>query len=207
MFSQVLSLDLELFRLINSEWISPPADFLMALVSDFGIWKWPLIVVGILLLVAGRFRERVLLTLVALSLLIGDVGIVQGIRGVVNRPRPWQAENAVRYVSMEGAEIRHAGPYEEGRSMPSGHTCNNTAAATLLTLLYAPYGWLAWGWVALVSYSRIYTGSHYPSDVLVSIPLAILYAWGIFKGASILWKRLAPRWAPGLFKSHPDLFK
>lgn len=190
MLSQV---DLQIFRLINHEWTSPALDRFMAFISDFGIWMIPLAIGAVLLAIFGKFRGRAFLVLAALCLLIGDAGIVQGIRAVVNRPRPWQALKNVRYVDMNGVEIRKPAPPEEGRSMPSGHVCNNASIATILSILYYPWGLLMWIWVALISYSRIYTGAHYPSDVLVSIPLAITYAYLIYFLAKSLWLKFTPK--------------
>ncbi|MFZ5805615.1 MAG: phosphatase PAP2 family protein [Verrucomicrobiota bacterium] len=190
MFRQV---DLQIFRFINGEWTSPAMDRFMALVSDFGFWMIPLACVGLGLLIFGKWRARIFLLLVALSILIGDTGVVQGIRAVVNRSRPWQTLENVRYVDMRGVEIRTPAPPKEGRSFPSGHVCNNTAVALLASIFYYPWGMLMWLWVVLMSYSRIYTGAHYPSDVLASIPIAIVYTCLIYLVTKSLLQKFAPK--------------
>jgi len=121
MFRQVYSFDLELFRLINGKWTSGFLDHAMAYVGDFDFWKIPLLVVVLLLLIFGGFRERLFLVLTALALLIGDRGVVQGVRALVERPRPYQALENVRYVDLSGVEIRSQVPYTGGHSIPSGH--------------------------------------------------------------------------------------
>jgi membrane-associated phospholipid phosphatase len=65
--------------------------------------------------------------------------------------------------------------------------------------------WL-WPWAALVSYSRVYCASHYPSDILGSWIVAVVYSYFICKSAAWLWQRHAPRLCPQLHATHPVLF-
>ena len=183
MFYQALSVakrvDIELRQLINHEWIHPWLDWLMPRISDWGLWFVPILLVALAFLIWGGRRERLLIGLIALSVCIGDMGVVRGVRWMVQRPRPYEALENVRYVTREGVEIRSGSPntlrLSRGRSMPSAHVCNNTSSAFWITYLYPPWGALSWILLPLMAYSRVYTGSHYPSDTLVSIPLALAY--------------------------------
>lgn len=204
MASFLQSLDVSLFRLINGRWTSDFMDVAMAYVSDFGFWMWPLAGVAVTLLVLGGFREKLLVALTAVMLLVGDAGIVQGMREVINRPRPWQALEDVRFVSLSGVEMRGPTPYVKGRSMPSGHVSNHTAICVLLLRLYGPWAGLFFAWIPVIAYSRIYTGSHYPWDVVVSFMLAFAYAWLIFNVMHRLWKKLGPQYWPELYEQYPD---
>jgi membrane-associated phospholipid phosphatase len=58
---------------------------------------------------------------------------------------------------------------------------------------------------ALVAYSRIYCGSHWPSDILVSILLAAGFSLLAASGFNGLYERFAPRMFPALFERHPSL--
>jgi membrane-associated phospholipid phosphatase len=56
---------------------------------------------------------------------------------------------------------------EKGLSFPSQHTSFAFATATALSLQYRKW-WVvvpAYTWAAMVGYSRLYLGQHYPSDV------------------------------------------
>lgn len=205
MFRQVYSFDLELFRLINGKWTSGFLDHAMAYVGDFDFWKIPLLVVVLLLLIFGGFRERLFLFLTALALFIGDAGVVQGVRSIVERPRPYQALENVRYVDLNGVEIRSNFSYTGGHSMPSGHVCNHTALSYFLLRLYGPWAAIVFIWVPILAYSRIYTGSHYPSDAVVSVLLGLTYAWLIFRVTARIWIRFAPWWWPRLYERYPDI--
>ena len=105
-------------------------------------------------------------------------------------------------------EITHALVLETGHtSFPSGHTAFATALTAGLVLVLArtpkQRRWTALAgtlFVALVGFSRLYLGVHYPSDIIGSILItgAALLAW------TILWNRVTanpPFAAPGKGRS------
>ena len=49
---------------------------------------------------------------------------------------------------------------------PSNHAINTAAMAAFLHALYPKTGWVSWPIVALVGVARVYTGVHYPGDVV-----------------------------------------
>ncbi|WP_154857059.1 phosphatase PAP2 family protein [Cyclobacterium xiamenense] len=62
----------------------------------------------------------------------------------------------------------------------SSHAANTFALASFMQQVgkkrMRGMGWL-FGWAALVSYTRIYLGVHYPLDVLVGAAVGVLVAW------------------------------
>lgn len=79
------------------------------------------------------------------------------IKPIVSRPRPW--------TSMQGLEpLVSAGPY----SFPSGHTCAAFAFAAAVCASPSPKWMKATALIAaaLMGFSRLYVGVHFPSDVL-----------------------------------------
>jgi undecaprenyl-diphosphatase len=94
----------------------------------------------------------------------------------------------------------------KGRSFTSGHACNNVALAMVSCAIFGRWAWWLWPWAALVSYSRIYVGSHYPSDIIGSWIVSLYYSYFILKTAEWLWKKFAPRKWPRLYAAHPVLF-
>lgn len=189
--------DITLQKLINQAWIHPSLDWLMPRISDLSLWTLPIALFALILLIWGNKREKLLIALIIVSICIGDMVIVRAIRSVIQRPRPYETLENVRYVTKEGVELKggSSNTPSRGRSMPSAHVCNNTSAAFWLSFLYPPWGFLSWIIVALMAYSRVYTGSHYPADVIASIPIALAYNF------LILWilKKYSPSFIKNLF--------
>ena len=65
----------------------------------------------------------------------------------------------------------------------SSHACNTFALASFITLImkrfYKKIGLLMFIWAALVSYSRIYMGVHFPGDVLCGAVVGMILGFGI----------------------------
>jgi len=144
--------------------------------------------------------------LMAACLVIGDGMIDWGFKLAVHRPRPNETEPHIRVVTIH--EITESVPRHvtKGRSFTSGHACNNVALAMIGCAIFGRWALWLWPWAALVSYSRVYTGSHYPSDILGSWIVAIVYSYFICRAAAWLWQRYAPQKCPRIYARHPILF-
>ncbi len=76
----------------------------------------------------------------------------------------------------------------------SSHAANSFGVATFpaLTLRNRLSTLTLFLWACLTSYSRIYLGFHYPSDILVGLLFGIFTGWFVYK----LERRLLPTFAP-----------
>ena len=112
------------------------------------------------------------------------------------RPRVLALFRPLDVTFSKAADVRAAGVNGRGRSFPSGHVMDNVCVAVVLSLFYRRRGWLYFLVAALVGYSRIYTGAHWPSDVLLTGCLGVAFALGIVAAARwIFWRtRWAARW-------------
>jgi undecaprenyl-diphosphatase len=172
-----MSLDLALFELVNQRLTHPWLDAAMPTLTSWGSWKLPLVavLVGVALFGGPRLRRH----LVWLALCVGAADLVssQLLKPLVGRLRPSYCLTGVRLLV----------PAKGSFSFPSSHAVNLAAGAWFLHRTFRRRWVSAASFLllALVSYSRIYVGVHYPSDVLFGI------AVGLGVGASALRVRRA----------------
>jgi undecaprenyl-diphosphatase len=135
---------------------------------------------------AGGRTRRVGSALLA-ALVVG-LALVLAMQYLTLRPRP------------EG--VRLVGPVPNFPSFPSGHAMAAWATAAILALAYGRrVGWPAFTLAALVAFSRVYQGHHFPSDVFAGAVLGAgvgAAAYGLIvsagRGAAarwLLWPQLA----------------
>ena len=155
-------------------WLFPVAMGLTWLGSFGGVW----LILGLLgLLRRGEPRRTGSTLLIALILVLIVVDLA--LKPLVGRPRPF-------LVLGRGILL---GPVPGGASFPSGHSAAAFAGAGVWGRLKRPLAALGWVYAVLVAWSRLYLGSHWPSDVLAGAIIGYLIA--------LLAEFLAARFLPG----------
>ncbi|MBR3943253.1 MAG: phosphatase PAP2 family protein [Clostridia bacterium] len=123
--------------------------------------------IAITLLLLCFKKTRKIGIMCAVSLLLSLVINNLMLKNIIARPRP--------YDMIEGLKTLVAAPTDF--SFPSGHTASSFAAATVLFLtLPKKYGIPAIILAALMGFSRLYIGVHYPTDVLAGLISGVLIA-------------------------------
>ena len=214
----ILPLDQQLFDCIQ-RWNSPGLDVLMAVMSTWVFWKPFALIGAALALLFGGFKGRALVVCAGLAILVADAGAANAIKQFTGRLRPYQATAGVRVVRLEKLNPRFlavAHPAvvtsstlpprsREGRSFPSGHTTNNFALAVVIAWFFRRFGWLYFIIAAMVAWSRVYVGDHYPSDVVAAAAIGTIVGLLLMKLLEWLWRSYAPRFAPSVWSEHPLL--
>ncbi len=164
------ALDRQLFLLLNS-FHSVYLDEFMYLVTKIAIFT-PLFIYWIYLLFKKYQLKKmlVLLPFIALLITITDQSATQT-KESVKRYRP-------SHNIEIGEQVRIIKEYRGGQhGFFSGHASNTFGIATLLFWMLSNkskgFRSTFFLWAGLTSYSRIYLGVHYPSDILVGMLVGI----------------------------------
>jgi undecaprenyl-diphosphatase len=101
--------------------------------------------------------------------------IVNVLKAVVKRPRPYETEYAGRIIGLA-----------KSFSFPSGHATIAFVLACILGIVYPKIRWIFFSAATAVAISRVYMGLHYPSDVLAG---ALLGCGAVYLAAGLLKRR------------------
>lgn len=166
------SADRWLLLKINRDWTAPALDQAMPLLTDLHRVPWFLYGVAPALLALwlwkGRMRALKILIVAALAIGASDLVAYRVVKPWVARPRPeWTL----------GPQVFMRAPANGRYGFPSNHAANSAAAAAVLSAAY-PGGTLAFAAAAaLIAYSRVYVGAHYPGDVIAGLALGAAIGW------------------------------
>ncbi|MDE2179235.1 MAG: phosphatase PAP2 family protein [candidate division NC10 bacterium] len=151
------------FHLINGSLRNRFFDLLMPFVGNK--WNFALpaaILLGYVLLFRPKRDRIIAITAIVVILLTDETS--QLLKDLFQRIRPCGVLNATACLRVRSF------------SFPSNHAANMFALAAFLSYTYSRSGLVWFLGAALVGYSRIYVGSHYPFDVLGGA------LWGVMVG-------------------------
>lgn len=189
----LLELDKKVFLFFNSLH-HPTLDPIMYFITH--TWAWvPLYVFLLYLLIKSYGKEswKPLLGIV-LVIVVGDQLISTFMKPFFGRLRPSHdpAMEGLVHLVNSGKGLYRGGKF----SFASGHAANTFSTATFFFLLLRgtkPYIWLLFVWAALMTYTRLYLGVHYPGDILVGGSIGAFLGWAGFKiTRKFLYRRSSP---------------
>ena len=184
LMNQVFGADQTVFHLVNGAWTSPLLDRVMPALSISGDLGAVWLALLALLAAFGKEtgRKMALAGLAAFAIGFASSHLL---KELTLRPRP--------FVALDHVRLLVPGP--ASYAFPSGHATSSFAVASGVILCarrllkeVPPWGWGMLGLAALISYSRIYVGVHWPTDVAAGAILGLASGWA---GARLVLRR---RW-------------
>lgn len=169
-------IDRDLFLWLNGM-NTPFMDPIMWYISQ--AWSWTPLFLFIAYYAFKKGGFKLLLLVVAgagISVAITDPVSVHLFKNVFQRYRPshnLEIKDLVHAVKRPGGDFYHGGKY----GFISSHAANFMGIGIYLILIlrrFSRFWWLLLGWVALIGYSRIYLGVHYPLDIAVGFIVGAL---------------------------------
>ncbi len=158
--------DTSLFTFLNGlhvQWLDP----IMVIFSKVPVWAPLYLIVCFFIVRKYKMQSLVLFVFLALCILLCDQ-LSTVIKQSFQRPRPCIALSNIHVLEN----------CTRGFSFISNHAANVFGFAMFTTFLFSSraYRISIFAWAAVVSYSRIYVGKHYPLDIIGGAIFGMLVA-------------------------------
>ncbi len=173
----LLTLDEQLFIFLNSlhtEWLDP----IMVIITKTQTWI-PLYFVLIYFIIKVYKKQSWIPLLGLIITIVATDQITSSImKPFFARLRPSHEPSLASIIHLVNNE--QGGLY----GFASSHAANTFGVAMFVWLTLRPrysWSWLLFVWAALMSYSRIYLGLHYPLDILAGALVGVCCAWACYR--------------------------
>ncbi|WP_414469140.1 phosphatase PAP2 family protein [Methanobacterium sp. ACI-7] len=177
LINPILNYNVMLFYLVNNGLENSILNIIMPFLTDFGsLAAWCIICA--LLYIFGGVKAKKVAILAFLALFISNV-FVYLLKHFIAEPRPFLVLGNVHQLVLEN----------DVYSFPSGHATSSFAAAVVIGLKYSIefldrkiriiYPIIAFA--AVIGFSRIYIGVHYPLDVVFGALIGTICALLVLK--------------------------
>ncbi|MCH4552938.1 MULTISPECIES: phosphatase PAP2 family protein [Aestuariibaculum] len=185
MIDKLIQLDTELFLYLNN--LGTPAWDGLWLAITAKLTFVPLYAILLYLLYKKFGLRSLLIFVVVIALMITFTDQVTNLfKRTFERPRPCRADGVMDQMRFIAERCGKYGFF-------SGHASNSMAAAIFAGLMLRTYYknliFILLFWSAIVAYSRIYVGVHYPLDLICGLTFGAISGFMFYKLSLYLLKR------------------
>ncbi|MBQ2653999.1 MAG: phosphatase PAP2 family protein [Methanobrevibacter sp.] len=164
-----MSVNIDLFYLINNDMANPFFDVIMPPLSNCGGFVTLLVLCILAILVLKYLKKEKYLKIAKMCLyaLVLSGIIAACLKLTFHSPRPFTVLDHVRQLTIPS----------EPNSFPSGHTSSSLSVVSVLVWMLREnlvVVVLLICFAVIIAFSRIYVGVHYPFDVLVGAVVGIV---------------------------------
>ncbi|OPG94462.1 hypothetical protein B2I21_31255 [Chryseobacterium mucoviscidosis] len=166
MLMSFILFDYELFHWVNQQ--AGQLTYLngiMIFLAQFSLFMFP---VGMIVYWISKSQRNRMMVLQAILAACSGTAVSFITGHLLYRDRPFVSHSVIQLIS-----------HTADASFPSDHATVAFACATVFWLGHVRY---RWGWVlvaACIAFARVWSGVHYPSDVIAGALVGVASAWGI----------------------------
>lgn len=185
MIEQLLEYDTELFLFLNN--LGSPTWDSLWLIITYKFASIPLYAVLLYLMYKKFGLKSLLVIMVVVALMITFTDQITNVfKRSFERPRPCGVPDLVDELRFIAVRCGKYGFF-------SGHSSNSMSAAVFIGLMLRPYYknliFILLFWSAVVAYSRIYVGVHYPLDIICGMTFGAISGFLFYNLAQYVIKR------------------
>ncbi len=171
MIDKLINFDVQLFLFLN-DLRNPFFDFVFWWATNPVVWMPVYIILLYLVIKAYRWQAIFVLVFTAISITLTDQSSVHLFKDVFMRLRPCHNPEILMQVNIINGYC--GGDY----GFVSSHAANYFGLATFLSVIFFKkirfFVPLIFMWAAIIAYSRLYLGVHYPADLFCGAVLGVL---------------------------------
>lgn len=168
MLEYLIKIDKLIFTFFNTTISNPVFDVFFPIITNQDIWIFPILVGVIVLSIKGGRRGRICSMTLIVGIILADYTSAQILKPFFQRLRPsHELIDEIRLLVSRGGKY----------GFVSSHAANMYVAATILGYFYSQHKKIFFTIAALVAYSRVYVGVHYPGDILFGGLLGYGLGW------------------------------